>query len=217
MRPAFLAALSLVALQGVTNVSKADDFQTDNLAGTITVNRAASSASAGALKFSLNYIGAITFDKDTIDALSPALQIDNSFIADGGSLTLTLASPFGTLSYNSADLPPGSSQPTLVVEKNKPVAFDFSVVTEGSVPVDLSFSAPLPNPVKPGSGKLSYPGVRENISLVAGLQSIEGKSVPKFTVVPEPSTLVLIGLGGAFVSLLACVASLHRSQIFRDL
>jgi len=206
---ACLTAISLVALLGFVETGRADIFQTDNFSGTITFNSSALTPSpAGASSiFSLNYVGTTKFDETKVAKLSPALQVYKSFISDGGSLSLTLLTPFGNYSFTDKSLASGSSVPTMVVQNNKAVAFDFNLSSGGFIPLDLNVQAPIPNPVKPGSGTLSYTGVQDNITLTFdipffGDEVISAKTVPKFTVIPEPSTMLLIGLGTAIFGML---------------
>ena len=68
--------------------------------------------------------------------------------------------------------------------------------------------------MEPGPGATTYTGLQDNFTLIyffPGVgQIINGESVPKFTVVPEPPSLLLIGLG---VSILALLPRYLRGQV----
>ena len=206
MRLTCLAVVSALALASSLEVSKGDVFQTYNISGTTSLNQPLTNPVTGAPVSSLDYSGKLTFDLTAIDALSPTLQNYQGLVASSGSFLLTLSSPYGTVSYNSATIPAGSSTPTLVIQNNKPIGFDFSFLSQGTVPVEMNVSAPIPNQVGPGSGTTSYTGLQDNFTLIyyfPGVgQIINGQSVPQFTVVPEPSSLLLIGLGVSILGLL---------------
>ena len=207
-RIAWVAAISLIVLSGFPEVSMADVFQADNISGTITLNHPAKDPETDSLIFSLNYVGTIRFDESAVDTLSPSLQDYKSFIANGGSLSLTIFTPFGNFPFSSTSIAPGgNSKPTLVVQNNEPVAFDFRLLNEGTSPSILNFFAPIPNPAKPGLGSTSYTGVQDNVTLSGYFfddkhESFAGKTVPTFAVIPEPSTILLIGLGVSIFGLL---------------
>lgn len=207
-RVAWVAAISLVGLSGFAEVSKADVFQADNISGTIALNHPVKDPETGSLIFSLNYVGTIRFDESAVDTLSPSLQIYKSFIANGGSLSLTLFTPFGNIPFSSTSIASGgNSKPTLIVQNNEPVAFDFRLLDAGTSPSILNFFAPIPNPVEPGLGTTSYTGVQDNVTLSGYFfndthESFAGKTVSSFAVIPEPSTILLIGLGLSIFGLL---------------
>jgi hypothetical protein len=110
--------------------------------------------------------------------------------------------------------PPASPQPTLVVENNKAVAFDFdmtrtvSIPHDGTITLELNINAPIPNPVTPGLGTTTYSGVLDNVTFNAtfasqlGKETVTGTTVPTFTVVPEPESLGLLCIGTVIVGLL---------------
>ena len=205
---AWVAAISLIGLSGFPEVSTADVFQADNISGTIALNHPVKDPETDSLIFSLNYAGTIRFDESAVDTLSPSLQVYKSFIANGGFLSLTLFTPFGNIPFSSTSIAPGgNSEPTLVVQNNEPVAFDFRLLNGGTSPTDLSFSARIPNPVEPGLGTTSYTGIQDNVTLTGYFfddlhESFAGKTESKFAVIPEPSTILLIGLGASIFGLL---------------
>ena len=201
---AHVLAIGFSALFGLIGVSKAaDTFRTDDFSGKITFTSPMVMPS-GQKMLTLNYTGVTTFDETKVAALSPALQVYSSFIPDGGSVSVTLNFPFGNIT-----LTPGASpQPTLVVENNKAVGFDFDMTRGGSVPLELKLNVPIPNSVSPGSGTTTYTGVLDNVTLTAtfpsplGKEIVNGSTVATFTVVPEPGTLTLFGIGAAVVALI---------------
>jgi hypothetical protein len=202
---AHVLAIAFIALFGLIGVSKAADiFQTDDFSGKITFTSPMVMPS-GQKMLTLNYTGVTTFDETKVAALSPALQVYSSFIPDGGSVSVTLDFPFGNLTLT----PSGGSQPTLVVQNNKAVGFDFDMTRGGTVPAELKLNAPIPNSVTPGSGTTTYTGVLDNVTLTVtfpsplGKEIVAGSTVATFTVVPELGTLTLVCVGAALFGLIS--------------
>jgi len=201
---AHVLAIAFIALFGLIDVSKADIFQTDDFSGKITFTSPMVMPS-GQKMLTLNYTGVTTFDETKVAGLSPALQVYSSFIPDGGSVSVTLNFPFGNITLT----PPASPHPTLVVENNKAVGFDFDMTRGGTIPLELKLNVPIPNPDTPGSGTTTYTGVLDNVTLTAtfpsplGKETVTGSTVATFTVVPEPGTLTLVCIGTAGFALLS--------------
>ena len=188
----------------------ADIFQTDNFSGTVTFNSGESlSMPGGPPLFSFGYTGQTTFDETKVSQLpfNPHLGVYNNFLHDGGSLSVTLLLPFGIITFNPTN-------PNMVVQDSKPVAFDFTQSRTVSLPfgetvkLTLNVMAPIPNPVMPGLNPTHYTGVLEDVTLSANFsglfsdkESITGTTIPTFTVVPEPGTLALLCIGTVFVGL----------------
>src|SRR5271165_738541 len=167
-------AIALIALLGFIDSGKAaDTFQTDDFSGTITFdNNEALAMPAGPSLLSVDYTGVTTFDETKVSSLpfNPKLGKYNSFIADGGSLSVTLELPFA---INTTLTPAASSPPTMVVELSKPVGFDYHMTRTVNIPgipgetvkVALNVKAPIPNSVTPGTDPNNYTGVLENVTL----------------------------------------------------
>jgi hypothetical protein len=208
----YAPAIALIALLGGIDSGKAaDTFQTDDFSGTVNFNQGLVMP-AGPPLFSLNYTGVTTFDETKVSKLpfNPKLGKYNSFIHDGGSLSVTLDLPFGIITLT----PPANSPPTMVVEDSKPVAFDFAMTRTVNIPfgetvkLTLNVNAPIPNPVMPGLNPNMYTGVLENVTLSAVFsgafsdkESLSGTTIPTFVVVPEPGSLVLLCIGTVIVGL----------------
>jgi len=212
---AYAPAIALIALLGCIDSGKAaDTFQTDDFSGTITFdNNAALAMPAGPSLFSVDYTGVTTFDETKVSNLpfNPKLGKYNLFIADGGSLSVTLELPFA---INTTLTPSASSPPTMVVELGKPVGFDYNMTRTVNIPfgetvkLTLNVKAPIPNPVKPETDPNNYTGVLENVTLKATFsgaynetETLTGTTIPTFVVVPEPGSLVLLCIGTVIVSL----------------
>jgi len=216
-RFACLTAISFVALLGFTETGKCDVYTTDNFDGALDFESpltlpAGAAAAAGLPSggiFSLNYTGTDRYDQTKVNALGNALQVYNNFIPDGGSVTVTLYTPFGNFPFSSNGLPSSSSEPTLVVWNKDAVGFDFTMSDTiksiiGNITLTLNVSAPIPNPQTTPPSGTSYNGVLEDVTLTAkfgrfGTEVIEATTIPHFTVVPEPSTMALLGLGASVV------------------
>jgi PEP-CTERM motif len=223
-RFACLTAISFVALIGFTETGKGDVFTVDNFSGTLNFDPgsaltvpaalmgASSTSSASSVSiFSLNYVGTDRYDQTKVNALGNALQVYNNFIPDGGSFTFTLYTPVGNFPFSTNGLPSSSSLPTLVVWKKDAVGFDFSLSDTiksiiGNITLTLNVNAPIPNPQTTPPSGTSYKGVEENITLTAKIgndpaQILLATTTPNFTVVPEPSTMTLLGLGASVVGI----------------
>jgi len=205
------SAIALIALLGGMDSGKAADiFQTDNFSGTVTFSSGQSlQMPGGPPLFSFDYTGRTTFDETKVSQLpfNPHLGVYNNFLHDGGSLSVTLLLPFGIITFSP-------SPATMVVQDSKPVAFDFNQSKTVSLPfgetvkLTLNVMAPIPNPVMPGLNPTHYTGVLEDVTLSAAFsgafskkESITGTTIPTFTVVPEPGSLVLLCIGTVFVGL----------------
>ncbi|MBV8279626.1 MAG: PEP-CTERM sorting domain-containing protein [Verrucomicrobia bacterium] len=208
----YVPAIALIALLGGMDSGKAADiFQTDDFSGTVNFNdNDALQMPGGPPIFSFDYTGRTTFDETKVSQLpfNPHLGVYNSFLHDGGSLSVTLLLPFAiniTFSPTNA---------TMVVEDSKPVGFDFSQTKTVSLPfgetvkLTLNVMAPIPNPVLPGLNPTHYTGVLEDVTLSAVFsgafgekESITGTTIPTFTVVPEPGSLPLLCIGTVIVGL----------------
>jgi hypothetical protein len=195
---------------------KGDVFTTDNFSGTInftsplTVPTGGTAAAASSSVFSLNYVGTDRYDQTKVNALgnpnSP--QVYKNFIPDGGSVSFTLFTPFGNFPFSSAGLP-SSQDPTLVVWKQDAVGFDYTLSDSissviGNITLTLNVNAPIPNPQKTPPSGTTYKGLLEDITLTAkfgklGTEILSATTTPQFTVVPEPSTMALLGLGALVV------------------
>jgi len=132
-------------------------------------------------------------------------MVYNSFIQDGGNVSITLNTALGNVTFNSNNLPAGSSLPTLVVQNKEAVGFDFDFKNSSVLPMELKLNAPIPNPVQPNPAHGSpYTGVLENLTLTVkfpgalGTQTLLATTIPKFNVIPEPSTWMLL-FGSAVV------------------
>ena len=187
---AHVPAIAFIALHGLIGVSKAADvFQTDDFSGQITFTSPMVMPS-GKTILTLNYTGVTTFDETKVAALSPLLQVYSSFIPDGGSVSVTLNFPFGNITLT----PPASPQPTLVVENNKAVGFDFDMTHAGTIPLELTLNVPIPNSVAPGPGTTTYTGILDDITLTATFPSPvrwERKPLPVVRWQLSPSLLSL--------------------------
>jgi|SRR5271166_239006 len=112
-----LTAIFVVALLGLAETTRADVFTTDNFSGTIDLDQALTLPANGATPaesiFSLNYAGTTQFDRTAVNKLGNKLQVYNNFIPDGGSVSLTLFTPFGNFPFSSSNIASVSSEPTL--------------------------------------------------------------------------------------------------------
>jgi len=214
-RFASLTAISFVALLGLMETGKGDVFTTDNFSGTINFASpfslpAGASAITGGSIFSLNYVGTDKYDQTKVNALGNSLQVYKNFIPDGGSVSFTLFTPFGNFPFSSAGLP-SAQDPTLVVWNKDAVGFDYTLKDTissiiGNITLTLNVTAPIPNPQKTPPSGTTYKGVLEDITLTAtfgrfGTEILSATTTPNFTVVPEPSTMALLGLGASVVGL----------------
>jgi len=187
----------------------ADIFQTDSFSGTVNFNNPLE-VPGGPPLFSLGYTGNTTFDETKVSQLpfNPHLGVYNDFTHNpSGSLSVTLLTPFGLIPFTP-------TKPNMVVEDSKPVGFDFTNTRTVSLPfgetvkLTLNVNAPIPNPVLPGLNPTQYTGVLEDVTLTAAFsglfsekETLTGTTIPTFTVVPEPGSLVLLCIGTVFVGL----------------
>lgn len=209
----YAPAIALIALLGGMDSGKAaDTFQTDDFSGTVTFNKPLVMPAGPSLS-SVDYTGVTTFDETKVSqlAFNPSLGKYDTFIQDGGSLSVTLDFPFGIITLT----PSASSAPIMVVEDSKPVAFDFLMTRTVTIPfgetvkLTLNVNAPIPNPVTPGLDPNMYTGVLEDVTLNATFtgsfnekeSEVKGTTIPTFVVVPEPGSLVLLCIGTVIVSL----------------
>jgi hypothetical protein len=207
----YVPAIALIALLGGIHSGKADTFQTDVFSGRVTFDNNQAMQVPGGPPFSFfGYSGQTTFDETKVLSLffNPNLGVYNSFIQDGGSLSVTLNLPFGIITFT----PPATT--TMVVEDSKPVGFDFTSMRTVNLPLGetvkltLNVNARIPNPVTPGLDPNHYTGVLEDVTLSADFSgefskkdSATGTTIPTFTVVPEPGSLVLLSIGTVIVGL----------------
>jgi hypothetical protein len=210
-RYAYLTVISVVALLGLTETTRADVFTTANFSGTInldaplTLPPTAATPAIGGI-FSLNYTGTPKFDQTQVNNLGNKLQVYKNFIPDGGSVSLTLFTPFGNFPFASSNSASIVTQPTLVVWNKDAVGFDYDMKnTVNGITLDLNVNAPIPNPQKTPPSGTSYEGVLENITLSLSFDGfkeiLKATTTPRFTVIPEPSTMLLLGLGASILTL----------------
>jgi hypothetical protein len=166
-----LAITFIVSISGMAGISNAQDvFSSYTFSGQLTLN---SPLPQNYINYfgnttTLNYAGALTFDQTQVNALK--LKDHNfgvypTFIADGGSLSLTLNTSLGNFTFNTNHTAPGSSAPTLVISgKQSPVGFNFDLVNNTVIPLELALNTPLPNPIQPSNGLKSYTGLQENVT-----------------------------------------------------
>ena len=194
-------AITFTALTfGAIGIGKADIFETETFSGTLTLQKPLPNSAMTSM-LSLNYTGITTWDLTKVQALDSnnKLMVYNSFIQDGGNVSITLNTTLGNLTFNSNNLPTGSSIPTLVVQNKEAVGFDFDIKNTSILPIELTLNAPIPNPVQPNPPHGSpYTGVLENLTLTVkfpgaiGTQTLLATTIPKFNVIPEPSTWMLL-------------------------
>jgi hypothetical protein len=211
-------AITFTALTfGAMGIGRADIFETETFSGTLTLQKPMPSSAMTSM-VSLNYTGRTTWDLTKVQALDSdnSLKVYNSFIQDGGSVSITLNTALGNVTFNSNNLPAGSSVPTLDVQNKEAVGFNFDFVNSSVLPIELKLFAPIPNPVKgpnPAHGS-PYTGVLEDLTLSvkfpgsASPQFLFATTIPKFNVIPEPSTWML--LFGSAVAL--GLVSIRRKQ-----
>jgi len=200
-------AITFTALTfGAMGIGRADIFETETFSGTLTLQKPMPSSAMTSM-VSLNYTGRTTWDLTKVQALDSdnSLKVYNSFIQDGGNVSITLNTALGNVTFNSSNLPAGSSLPTLVVQNKEAVGFDFDFKNSSVLPMELKLNAPIPNPVQPNPPHGSpYTGVLENLTLTVkfpgalGTQTLLATTIPKFNVIPEPSTWMLL-FGSAVV------------------
>jgi hypothetical protein len=200
-------AITFTALTfGAMGIGRAADvFETETFSGTLTLQKPMPSSALTSI-LSLTYTGITTWDLTKVQALDKdnSLKVYSSFIQDGGNVSVTLKTALGNVTFNSNNLPAGSSVPTLVVQNKEAVGFDFDIKNSSVLPMELKLNAPIPNPVSgpnPAHGS-PYTGVLEDLTLKVtfpnplGTQSLIATTIPKFNVIPEPSTWFLM-IGGA--------------------
>jgi len=200
-------AITFTALTfGAIGIGRADIFETETFSGTLTLQKPMPSSAMTSM-LSLNYTGITTWDLTKVQALDSnnKLMVYNTFIQDGGNVSITLNTALGNVTFNSNNLPTGSSLPTLVVQNKEAVGFDFDFKNSSVLPMELKLNAPIPNPVQPNPPHGSpYTGVLENLTLTVkfpgalGTQTLLATTIPKFNVIPEPSTWMLL-FGSAVV------------------
>jgi len=200
-------AITFTALTfGAMGIGRADIFETETFSGTLTLQKPMPNSALTSM-LSLNYTGITTWDLTKVQALDSnnKLMVYNSFIQDGGNVSITLNTALGNVNFNSNNLPAGSSLPTLVVQNKEAVGFDFDLKNSSVLPMELKLNAPIPNPVQPNPPHGSpYTGVLENLTLTVkfpgalGTQTLLATTIPKFNVIPEPSTWMLL-FGSAVV------------------